>query len=147
MKLVLRTKVNGNYKDIMARFDRDLFLALAPPFPPVELKKFTGSETGDEVHILFKKPVNKDWISDITDHGVDEKEAYFIDQGRVLPPPLKAWKHTHIVRKISENESMIIDNMEFDCGNTLLNFLVYPGLLAGFLPRKIIYKRYFNKIF
>ncbi len=145
MKLVLKTKVKAYYKDVMARFDRDLFLALAPPFPPVELKKFTGSETGDEVHIWFKSPVNKDWISDIMDHGVNEKEAYFVDVGRVVPPPLKRWAHRHVVRHISEESCEIIDDMEYDCGNGVLNVLMYPALLLGFLPRKIIYKRYFNK--
>ena len=144
MKLVLRTKVNGNYKDVMSKFDKELFLALAPPFPPVELKKFTGSQTGDEVHIHFKKPINRDWISDITAHGVNEEEAYFIDEGRVLPPPLKRWKHKHIVRKISETESQIVDDMEFDCGNILVNLLVYPGLFLGFFPRRFIYRKYFK---
>ncbi len=145
MKLILRTKVNGNYKDVMSKFDRDLFLALAPPFPPIELKKFTGSETGDEVHIRFKPPVNKDWISDITDHGFDENEAYFVDEGRVVPPPLKTWKHRHIVRRISENESEIVDDIEYGCGNGILNILMYPALLIGFFPRRWTYKKYFNK--
>jgi ligand-binding SRPBCC domain-containing protein len=130
----------------MAGFDRDLFLALAPPFPKIELKKFTGSETGDEVHIRFKSPVNKDWISDITDHGIDEKEAYFVDVGRVVPPPLKTWKHRHIVRKISETESEIIDDIEFSSGFAILNVLMYPALLIGFLPRKRIYKKFFSSI-
>lgn len=145
MKVILRTKVNGNYKDVMSRFDRDLFLALAPPFPPIELKKFTGSETGDEVHIRFKSPVNTDWVSDITDHGVDEKEAYFVDEGRVLPFPLKSWKHRHIVRKIDDDTCEIIDLIHYGCGNVILNVLMYPALFFGFLPRKRIYKKYFNK--
>ena len=146
MEIVLRTKVNGNYKVVMSKFDRDLFLALAPPFPPIELKKFTGSETGDEVHIRFKAPVNTDWISAITDHGMNENEAYFVDEGRVLPSPLKTWKHRHIVRHINDESCEIIDRIHFGCGNQFVNVLLYPFVLLGFLPRKRIYKRYFKHV-
>lgn len=144
MRLVLRTKVDGNYKEVMNKFDRDLFLALAPPFPKIELKEFTGSQKGDVVKIRFKAPVNKDWVSDITGHGSTDDEAYFIDEGRVLPWPLKKWKHIHIVRKISENESEIVDDINYGAGNRLMSVLMYPALLLGFLPRKRIYKRYFS---
>ncbi len=144
MKVVLRTKVKGNYRTVMAGFDKELFLALAPPFPPIKLEKFTGSEKGDEVHIRFKAPVNSMWISDITDHGFNESEAYFIDKGRVLPWPLKSWTHRHIVRKVKDQESEIIDDIEYDSGIGFLNILLYPALYLGFLPRKRIYKRYFS---
>ena len=68
MNIQLTTTVKGNYKTIMARFDRQLFEALAPPFPPMEVVEFTGSREGDRVHIRFLDRVN--WISLITIHDL-----------------------------------------------------------------------------
>ena len=145
MNFILETQVAGNYLDVMKRFDRDLFLALAPPFPKIELVEFTGSKTGDKVHIKFLSPVNTDWISDITDHGSNEKEAWFVDEGTTLPAPLKYWKHRHIVRKIDEHRSMIVDDITFKASNGLLTSLMYPALYLGFSQRGPIYRRYFGK--
>ncbi len=145
MNIQLKTKVKGHYKDIMARFDRDLFEALAPGFPPMEIVEFSGSREGDKVHIRFGAPVNAEWVSLITDHGVDESEAYFVDEGMKLPPPLSYWKHRHIVRKITEDTSCIIDDITFRGPNRLLTWLMYPGILLGFYPRKKIYRAYFGR--
>lgn len=145
MNIILKTKVKGNYKEIMQRFDRELFLALAPPFPKIELVNFTGSKKGDKVHIKFLAPVNSEWVSDITADHEDENESYFIDEGTTLPWPLKFWKHKHIVRKIDESHSEIIDDITFKGVNGLISLFIYPALYIGFGMRKPIYRRYFGK--
>lgn len=145
MRVVLKTKIKGNHKKIIKAFDRELFLALAPAFPPIELKQFTGSETGDKVHIHFKKPINSDWLSDIIDHGYEENRSYFVDKGVQLPFPLKFWEHHHIVEQIDKDFVYIIDDMRFKGPNIFITFLLYPFIYLGFLPRKRIYKKYFEK--
>lgn len=140
----LKARVHGHYKEVMEQFDRDLFEALAPKSAPVEIVSFTGSKTGDKVHLRFKSPINADWISDITDHGSNDDEAYFIDEGRTLPFPLKYWKHRHIVRKVNENESEIIDDMYFSGPNKLITALMKPAIFVAFSPRKKIYQTYFS---
>lgn len=145
MNIVLKTKVKGHYKKVMEQFDRDLFMALAPPFPKIKLVEFTGSKKGDKVHIRFLAPVNTDWVSDITDHHEDENESYFIDEGTTLPWPLKFWKHKHIVRKVDDNTSEIIDDISYRGPNGLMSLLMYPALYFGFLQRKPIYRNYFGK--
>ena len=128
----------------MQRFDRDLFMALAPPFPKIELVSFTGSKKGDQVKIKFLAPVNTTWVSDITEHGEDAQQAWFVDEGTTLPYPLKSWKHRHIVHKIDENNSEIIDDITFEGTNKLISLLLYPALYIGFSQRKPIYRRYFS---
>jgi len=143
MRIQLKTEVAGNYLDVMKRFDRHLFEALKPKGAKMEIVEFTGSEKGDRVHIRFLKPLKAEWISVITDHGHNEKEAYFVDEGKTLPFPLKYWKHRHIVQKISEDRSLIIDDMTFKGRNFLFTLFLYPAIFVGFYPRKKIYKAYF----
>ena len=102
MNIQLKTKVEGNYKDIMNRFDRNLFEALKPKNAKMEIVEFTGSKKGDKVHLRFLSPIKAEWISVITEDGENEKEAYFIDEGTQLPFPISSWRHKHIVQKITE---------------------------------------------
>lgn len=146
MNIQLSTKVDGNYKDIMRQFDRRLFEALKPSLADMEIVAFTGSEKGDKVHIRFKSPIKAEWISHITGHGENEKESFFIDEGVKLPFPLSYWKHKHIVRKITNKTSYIIDDITFKDPNLMASWLLYPAIYMGFYPRKKIYKKYFNTI-
>ncbi|MEO1515822.1 MAG: hypothetical protein AAFV95_12445 [Bacteroidota bacterium] len=144
MNVRLETEVDGNYKDVMARFDLDLFKALAPKVPPMEIVEFTGSKKGDRVHIRFTSPVQTEWISLITEDGTTDSEAYFVDEGHTLPPGLSYWRHKHIVEKVSENRSRIVDDITFKGSNFILSLLMYPAIYLGFYPRKKIYRQYFK---
>ena len=145
MNIKIQTQVKGNYKEIMAHFDRALFEALAPRQPKMEIVEFTGSKKGDRVHIRFLQPLKVDWVSVITEDEINDAEAYFIDEGVQLPFPLNFWKHQHIVRKITEDTSCIIDDITFRGPNALMTLLLYPAIYLGFYPRKKIYRRYFGK--
>jgi ligand-binding SRPBCC domain-containing protein len=145
MNLKLSAEVKGNYKAVMAGFDRDLFEALKPPVGEMEIVEFTGSKKGDKVHLRFIKPFKAEWISDITDDGSTEKKAWFVDEGTTLPWPLKSWTHRHVVEKIDETNSRIVDDMTFTGRNFLVTLLLYPALFVAFYPRKKIYRKYFEK--
>ena len=144
MKIVFKTKVKGHHRSIINRFDKELFMALAPKMAKIKLIEFTGSEKGDKVHIEFIRPIKTTWISDIIDHGYEQDRSYFIDKGIVLPFPLKFWEHHHIIEKIDENNSFIIDDIRFKGINFIFSLILYPGILMGFLPRKSIYRKYFG---
>jgi len=144
MKLVLKTKVAGNYLEVIDRFDLDLFTALKPKGANMEIVQFTGSKKGDIVDIQFHSPLKAKWISKITEHGSNDEMAYFIDEGDVLPFPLKKWTHRHIVEKVNETHCLIVDDIYFSSGYKFFDFFIYPGILLGFLPRKKIYRKYFG---
>ncbi len=144
MNIQLKTKVDGNYKAIMEQFDRKLFEALKPKYGKMEIVKFTGSKKGDRVHLRFLSPIKAEWVSEIIDDGEDENQSFFIDKGTILPFPLKSWKHKHIVQKITEDTSHIIDDMTFEGINSLFTLFLYPALYLAFYPRKSIYKSYFK---
>ena len=146
MRLIIRTKVESYFLDVKSGFTEDLFLALNPPFPPVKLRKFDGCSKGDEVQlelnfILFKQS----WHSDITYDLTDDTTFQFIDVGVKLPFFLKSWKHHHVVNKINENTSEIIDDITFSSPLWLLDLLLYPALYLQFLYRKPVYKKVFKK--
>lgn len=146
MKILLKQKVKGNYKDIFEKFDKKLFEYLTPDFPKIELIDFGSSKKGNIVHLRFKFPLYSDWISEITEDKITDEEAYFIDVGKKLPPPIKEWHHKHIVRKVDENVSEIIDEINFKSYFGLLTLLVFPGLFVQFYPRKRLYRKYFGEV-
>jgi ligand-binding SRPBCC domain-containing protein len=146
MKLILKTVVKGNYKNIMAAFDRNLFEALKPPFGKMEIVEFTGSQKGDKVHIKFLSPIKAEWISDIVEDGITEKRAWFVDVGVKLPWPLVRWTHRHVVEKIDHENSFIIDDITFSGSNFILSMFLFPAIFLGFYPRKKIYRDYFEKL-
>jgi len=145
MNIKFETTVQGHYLEVMKGFDRDLFEALKPKHGSMDIIEFTGSKKGDRVHIRFTSPIKADWVSLITADGHDEQEAYFIDEGQELPFPLKYWQHKHIVRKIDEQTSLIIDDITFKAGNRLMSTAMYPAIYLGFAPRAKIYQNYFGK--
>jgi|TARA_R110000737_G_scaffold182215_1_gene205614 ligand-binding SRPBCC domain-containing protein len=145
MNIILKTPVKGNYKTVINAFDRKLFEALKPSVGKMEIVEFTGSKKGDKVHLRFISPIKADWISDIIEDGINENSAWFVDKGTTLPWPLKTWTHKHIVEKIDDDNSLIVDDISYSGGNFIVSFLMFPALFFAFYPRKKIYKSYFNK--
>lgn len=145
MRFILKTSVQGYYLDIMERFDIDLFKSLKPIGAKMTVTQFTGSKTGDIVALEFTSPIKASWVSKIINHGQDENKAFFIDEGELLPFPLKSWTHHHIVERIDDQSSVIIDDITYSTGIKLLDLLMYPAMYLSFYPRKSGYRRYFNQ--
>lgn len=144
MKVILKTAVDGYYKEIYRKFDLKLFEFLQPKLAKTKIVEFTGSSKGDIVHIQFLSPVKTSWISEISYNEINNEQAYFIDKGTQLPWPLMRWEHKHIVNKKGNTESEIVDEIEFSTANIFSDILMWPVLLLAFYPRKRMYKQYFN---
>ena len=141
MNITFRSEVPGEITTISKRFDDRLFTYLLPP--GARLIEYGGSKKGDIVHLTL--PVAGEWVSEITETGNSEYGHYFIDEGRTLPFPLKAWRHVHVLHR-SGSHTMIEDNINFSTGNRIADLLVYPFLYLAFLPRVWQYKRYFRTL-
>ena len=144
MRFKIKTTVKGNYKDVFEKFDRELFEYLLPTAPETRLVEFGGSREGDLVHIEFVRPFRAKWISEIKEDGMDIQKAWFVDEGIVLPFGLKHWRHVHIVRKVDDRTSEIIDDIEYDFANRFISSMLLPAVYLAFLPRKRQYRQYFN---
>lgn len=140
MNITLKSNVESDLETVNRKFDADLFRYLLPP--GAKLIEFGGPNKGDIVHL--KLPLIGEWISEITQNGASNDMCYFIDEGKILPFPLKEWKHKHILKRFG-NETVIEDNMNFTTGNRIVDVFIYPLLLFSFLPRIWQYKSYFKR--
>jgi ligand-binding SRPBCC domain-containing protein len=148
MQLTITTRVKGHYKDIFTKFDRELFEALKPIGVGLDLLRFDGSKKGDFVMLritppFFSKGIT--WLSEITDNHNGSDYQYFTDEGRTLPWPLVSWRHRHIVKKIDEEHSWIIDDISYKTPNVWLDYMVYPALYFTFYQRVFVYRKFFAK--
>ncbi len=143
MRFSISTQVAQDYLTVKKGFDETLFKRLSPPFPPVKLLRFDGSEKGDfvsiELNFLIFRQV---WTSQITADHTDHREFYFIDEGIQLPFFLGKWQHKHRIIKSGE-QSIIRDEIQYKARFSWLSPLLFPALYLQFLYRKPIYKRIF----
>lgn len=145
MDFKIKTSVEQDYLSVKKGFQASLFKKLSPPFPPVKLIRFDGSEKGDIVSlelnfILFKQK----WVSKITEDQTTEEEFYFIDEGIELPFFLKSWKHKHRIINTSVG-SIIQDEISYQAPFKLLTWLLYPAMILQFAYRIPIYRKVFKK--
>lgn len=145
MKLYFEAQVRSTIPEIKKGFNKELFLKLKPPFLVLQLERFDGCEVGNEVHLRMGTPgMLQKWVSKITTSKTDSEEWLFVDEGEILPFPFKYWRHEHRVRKLNETTSAISDSIEYDCGNGLLNRLIWGPLWLSFSVRPAIYRKVFG---
>ncbi|MBF9235786.1 hypothetical protein I2I05_00110 [Hymenobacter sp. BT683] len=146
MHVTLRTTVAQPPAQVMAGFTRELFVALAPPFPKLRVLRFDGCMTGDQVEIELNTLVKRlRWTSLILDNGqLPDGTHFFVDEGQVLPPPLRFWRHRHLIEPGPNGGSVIVDALEYRTATPLLDALLYPAMWAQFAWRKPIYRRWFK---
>ena len=146
MHLLLRFSVAQPPAVVLAGFTRQLFEALAPPFPKMHLLRYDGSSTGDTVAIeLQVGPKRWRWTSRITANGVlPDGTHYFVDEGQELPAPLRQWRHRHLIAPApGGGGSVITEDITFSTGRRWLDWLIYPAMWAQFRLRGPVYRRIF----
>ena len=146
MHVILRTAVAQAPAQVMAGFTRELFVALAPPFPKLTVRRFDGCRTGDQVEIELDTLVKRLlWTSLIVDDGqLADGTLFFVDEGQTLPPPLRYWRHRHLIQPGPQGGSIIVDDLEYRTATPALDALLYPAMWAQFAWRKPIYRRWFR---
>ncbi len=145
--IIIKTKIeNKTPKELLLLFNEELFKALKPPIINLEVKRFDGCKTGNEVHLAMDVfgLVNQEWVSLITDHSESFEECYFVDEGKKLPSPLKYWRHRHRLIRINDHTSYVVDDITFSTGNKALDAIIYPVLYGMFSFRIPVYKKLLN---
>lgn len=146
MRIKLTTTVICPFEKVTANFGEDLFNYLAPPPFIATSEKYEGEEIGNLIEMNFHLPFPGKWISEITSREETENRFQFEDRGVELPLGLSQWHHKHIVERIDNMQTRIIDDMQFEVKHWILRVPVYIGLYLGFAPRKGKYRSYFKKI-
>lgn len=151
MKFKLVTKVGGKYREVFQQFDKELLLKLTPPGMQAELKRYdepTAVGSVVELKVTIFGLIKQEWENDITAYEENDRECYFVDEGRVLPWPLKSWRHKHLVRKaVGEDGSEcveIVDDIAYSAGGWTA--LIHPVVWMQFAYRKPLYRKFFGKV-
>ena len=146
MHLLLRFAVAQSPARVFAGFTRELFIALAPPFPKLHVLRFDGCRAGDNVAIeLQAGPKRWRWTSLITDSGVlPDGTYYFVDEGQQLPAPLQQWRHRHLIQPVPSGGSIIVEDIVYSTGRRWLDAFIYPAMWAQFKWRGPVYRRWFK---
>ena len=143
MQLYFKTPLKHPFKKVVQGFSRELFEKLSPPWASADLDRFDGCKKGDEVHLTLKLAgTSQKWVSVMTEASESQDEWFFVDEGKVLPWPLKKWRHKHIVKKINDFESEIIDDISYEAG--AFSVLIYPALWATFRIRPARYRQFYK---
>ncbi len=145
MKLFFKTLVKGNYKKIASQFNEDLFKKMTPPGGKIYVRNFEGTKKGDKFSFTASTfGIHQDWEGLITDSGEDETQSFFVDVGKDLPAPLTSWSHRHLFEKVSENETLVIDEVEYTCSSKIFDYLSFPLWQIYFYYRSYLYKKIFG---
>lgn len=146
MRFVLKTPVRQPLPAVWAGFDRRLFDRLSPPFPPVTVVRFDGSQRGDVVHVRLNFLLfQQDWVSRIVEQQTATDEIFFVDEGEQLPFFLRYWQHRHrLLRDRATGGTLVVDDVRFRSPFRLLDYALYPLLWLQFAYRKPIYKEVFS---
>ena len=146
MQLHLQTAVEQDYRKVFQAFDEALFRKLSPAYPRLKLLRFDGSRPGDVVEVELQTGLKSfRWTSRITEERITDTEAYFVDEGQELPPPLRLWRHKHLVTKHGSG-AIIHDIITYSTGHKWLDLAFYPLMLATFSMRKPVYRKVFREV-
>jgi ligand-binding SRPBCC domain-containing protein len=138
MKFTVSTAVALPPRRAIEKFDATLFNALSPPFPKARLLKFDPETVEIELDFFIAKTR---WESKVYPSVVNDAEAYFVDEGVRLPPPLKRWRHVHRLVARPDGGSDLRDEIEFSTSHPVVDLLALPFLWAMMVYRKPIYRR------
>lgn len=146
MQIHLKTPVRQHYKLVFDAFNEQLFRKLSPPYPRLKLLRFDGSMPGDVVEIELQTGITSfRWTSLITSRRITDTDAYFVDEGQELPPPLRQWHHKHLV-SANGSGAIIHDIITYSTRFKVLDVLLYPLMRVAFGMRKPVYRKVFGKV-
>jgi len=107
-----KTEIAKPKSEVWSFFQTNKNLAAITAFPKINILGDVDVFEGASVHLQLDFFVIKlHWQGKITKVV---HEAYFIDEGERLPFPFKSWKHVHAFKKISDNETKMIDRVEYE---------------------------------
>lgn len=144
MKLVTKTTIPLNYKDVFDQFNQELFESLTLPLVDIEVLQFEGTEVNDQMILKINLPLglSQHWHGIVREKERNDEQCYFMDEGFQLPFPLKSWQHYHRIYNRGQ-ECWIVDEVHFLSKNLFFDLLLYPLFKLQFLLRKSQYRRFF----
>lgn len=136
----ITTKISARPKEIMAKFNKELFLELCPPFVDIEVTQFDGIKLNDELHAIVSTCGSyQSWINIIVESQMGEQCCYFVDEAREMPAPFTYWRHLHEVKEIDKDHSLLTDEIIFKTSTPLTDYIMLVIIYCLMYFRKPIY--------
>ena len=137
-----QTKINKQFSLVKKLFvDKEgkLLRSLLPPF--CKLLHYKGIRRGAIIKIsLFGKPCKFKVVT----YSTSNDKLYFNDiikEGKLLG--ISYWSHRHKINKLSNDSTVIIDEVTFTSRNKYRDFILHVLFSASFVVRSIQYKIFF----
>lgn len=145
MQFTFITQVDTDIHQVSEKFNRELLLKLNPPFVKMNLIRYDGQITGDQLSFQIGiGPLQQQWDGIITAHRYTKRNWLFRDEGLTLPHPLKTWKHTHALKAKNDHSTIIIDRLKFEGKNRFFTAVLCLPFILMFWMRKPLYKKYLH---
>ena len=152
---IIKTKTNISkpfsvVKKAFVDKEGKLLQSLLPPF--CKLLHYKGVRRGAIIKIsLFGKKCTfkislfgKKCTFKVVTYSTSNDKLYFNDiikEGKLLG--ISFWSHRHKINKLSDNDTVIIDEVTFTSRNRYKDFILHVLFLASFIVRSIQYKIFF----
>ena len=135
-----KTEIPRSISEVWSFFQSNQNLAAITAFPKIDILGDKDVEKDANIHLRLNFMLFKiHWKGRITEVV---PEAYFIDQGEKLPFPIKSWSHVHAFKRLSSDETKMIDKVEYD--SYVPPMLVNLMLKGMFHSRKKQLKKYMS---
>ncbi len=148
MRFQIKTRVKGGHREVFHGFDHNLLLQLSPPGFKLELLHAQDPQEPDSfirLRMTIFGLVKQEWENDFSHYELGSRECHFVDEGRIMPFPIRKWRHDHRVLADGATHAIINDDVTFKTVFFLLDWLLFPVLWLQFRYRRPIYRRVFGK--
>jgi ligand-binding SRPBCC domain-containing protein len=148
MRLQIKTSVQGNHVEVFKRFDHSLLLQLTPPGMRMELLHFEEPHLPGScirIRVTILGLIRQNWENVFSDYDIGPAECHFVDTGRKMPFPMRRWRHDHRVIADGADRAIINDDVTFETGFLLTDWLLRPIMWLQFRYRRPIYRRLFGR--
>ena len=141
--LHIKTNVNSSFKDVKSAFvDRngELLKYLCPKGTSVVHHK--GIRRGAVTKIDFFGDIVK---FKVVGYKTSKSDLFFNDilvDGNFLG--IKFWSHRHKLKAISDDKTMIEDEVTFTTKSAVMDWILHICLFVSFVTRKLKYKLFFK---
>ncbi|MFN8393472.1 MAG: hypothetical protein U0176_02220 [Bacteroidia bacterium] len=147
MRFLIKTAVKGEPRKVFAGFDHNLLLKLSPPGMRIDLIHADPAEKPDgyiHLKVTMLGIIRQEWKNRFSNYEINDDRCHFVDQGDMMPFPIKLWRHDHRVERL-EGTTHIIDDVQYGTNFFLLDWLLFPVLWFQFRYRRPIYRRHFGQ--
>lgn len=143
--MVVKHRVPHPMHSVWALFTRDLFLALAPAWPRLQVHVFEGCYPGNRVELSLNFGLfQAEWKGRVTQQGESEQEIQFTDVALQPPLGLSYWQHTHRLIRLSEQETLLVEDIYLQGRNPLMTALLWLAFWGQMRLRGSAYRAYFR---